>query len=73
MPPEDNAVGAEPLTTEQLGLLKRWIEQGAHESQASTSESIDWQRVTGTALGLFLELRPLVLQRLKQGPAAAQG
>ncbi|MFP6762110.1 MAG: c-type cytochrome domain-containing protein, partial [Planctomycetaceae bacterium] len=29
MPPPDNEVGAETLTTQELGLLKLWIDQGA--------------------------------------------
>lgn len=44
MPPEDNSVGAHPLTPDELGLLKLWIEQGA-EGQSSASESIDWQPI----------------------------
>lgn len=45
MPPEDNEVGAQPLTPQELGLLKLWIEQGAQDSGTSTSESIDWQPI----------------------------
>lgn len=45
MPPEDNDSGAEPLTAEQLGLLKLWIEQGAPGSEMSETPSIDWQRL----------------------------
>ena len=29
MPPEDNEVGAAPLSPEELALLQRWIDQGA--------------------------------------------
>ena len=29
MPPPDNDVAADPLTSEQLGLIKLWIDQGA--------------------------------------------
>ena len=42
MPPPDNIVGAKPLTPEQLGLLKLWIDQGASGS-VSTSRDIQWQ------------------------------
>ncbi|MEM1069192.1 MAG: c-type cytochrome domain-containing protein, partial [Planctomycetota bacterium] len=45
MPPEDNSVGAEPLTPEELGLLKLWIEQGAKGSDVTTSEMIQWQPI----------------------------
>ena len=44
MPPEDNAVGAKPLTPLELGLIKRWIEQGAKGSEMLT-ESIQWQEI----------------------------
>ena len=44
MPPEDNAVGAKPLTPDELGLLKLWIEQGAKGSDAM-GESIQWQEI----------------------------
>ena len=29
MPPPDNDVKAKPLTPEELGLIKLWIDQGA--------------------------------------------
>ncbi len=45
MPPEDNAVGAEPLTAEQLGLLKLWIEQGAEGTEATSNKPIQWQPI----------------------------
>ncbi|QEG38684.1 WD40 repeat domain-containing protein [Roseimaritima ulvae] len=45
MPPEDNSVGAEPLTAEQLGLLKLWIEQGAEGTDAAQSKPIKWQPI----------------------------
>jgi WD40 repeat protein len=45
MPPEDNSVGAKPLTPAQLGLLKLWIDQGASSSQEMGSQSIDWQPI----------------------------
>ena len=45
MPPEDNGVGAKPLTPEQLGLIQLWIQQGAKKGKASTAESIQWQPI----------------------------
>lgn len=45
MPPEDNEVGAKPLTPDELGLLSLWIQQGAAASSDSMSESIDWQPI----------------------------
>lgn len=37
MPPEDNDVEAPPLTPEELGLIKLWIEQGAKASALSAT------------------------------------
>ncbi|QDV22020.1 WD40 domain-containing protein [Aureliella helgolandensis] len=45
MPPEDNTVGAKPLTAEQLQLLQAWIAQGALDSTSSTSTSTSWTRM----------------------------
>lgn len=47
MPPEDNGVGAEPLSPEELGLLKRWIEEGATGRDAD-AQGIDWQTLPQT-------------------------
>ncbi|MDA9778268.1 hypothetical protein N9D38_07480 [Rubripirellula sp.] len=44
MPPEDNAVGAKSLTPQELGLIKRWIEQGAKGSEM-LAEKIEWQEI----------------------------
>jgi WD40 repeat protein len=43
MPPEDNDVGAVPLTPDELGLLKKWIEQGAVGSDSQTAMPIEFQ------------------------------
>jgi WD40 repeat protein len=43
MPPADNDVAAVPLTPAELGLLQRWIEQGAKDSQAASRPPIHWQ------------------------------
>jgi WD40 repeat protein len=48
MPPPDNDVGAVALTPAELGLLQRWIEQGAKDSQAPSRPSINWQTVPDT-------------------------
>lgn len=47
MPPEDNGVGAEPLSPAELGLLKRWIEEGATGRDAD-AQGIDWQALPQT-------------------------
>ena len=36
MPPPDNEVAASPLTSQELGLIKLWIDQGAKGSAAET-------------------------------------
>lgn len=43
MPPEDNAVGAVPLSPEQVALLERWIAEGAQPGRGSPEASIAWQ------------------------------
>ena len=42
MPPRDNKVKAKNLTSVQLGLLKRWIDQGAQGSSSGTAE-LKWK------------------------------
>ncbi|MDB6040783.1 MAG: Planctomycete cytochrome [Verrucomicrobiales bacterium] len=42
MPPPDNKVAANPLTPEELGLLRLWIEQGA-KGEVRGLGPIDWQ------------------------------
>ena len=46
MPPEDNGVGAKPLSPEELGLLKLWIDQGAVGGEVQTTEPIEWQPIS---------------------------
>lgn len=49
MPPEENEVGAEPLTEAEILLLRRWIDAGAapslREEQGRAEEAIAWQAV----------------------------
>ena len=42
MPPKDNKVKAKNLTPDQLGILKRWIDEGAKEGRAFVRE-LKWQ------------------------------
>ncbi len=44
MPPENNTVGAVDFNPEELGLIKRWIEQGAKGEEASGPKAIVWQQ-----------------------------
>lgn len=43
MPPADNKVGAVDLTSDQLGLIKLWIDQGATGEVAAQRPPIKWQ------------------------------
>jgi len=43
MPPPDNNVGAKSLTPEQLGLLKRWIDEGAQGEVKNRAGAVNWQ------------------------------
>ena len=43
MPPRDNKVGATPLTPDQLGLLRLWIDQGAKGKVESRPGPVAWQ------------------------------
>ncbi|WP_425617868.1 c-type cytochrome domain-containing protein [Anatilimnocola sp. NA78] len=43
MPPPDNDVKAKPLTSQELGLIKLWIDQGAKGEVKSASANITWQ------------------------------
>ncbi len=43
MPPPDNDVKGKPLTPQELGLLKLWIDQGAKGEVKAASSEIAWQ------------------------------
>jgi WD40 repeat protein len=43
MPPTKNDVGAKPLSSEDLGLIKLWIDQGAKGEVRGTATAITWQ------------------------------
>jgi WD40 repeat protein len=43
MPPADNKVGAKPLSPQQLGLLERWISEGATVGPAVVRQPIAWR------------------------------
>jgi WD40 repeat protein len=44
MPPRDNKVKAKNLSPEQIGLLKRWIDQGA-KAGSSVARDLKWQQL----------------------------
>jgi WD40 repeat protein len=43
MPPKDNKVNAQSFTSEELGLLKLWIDQGAEGMVTGGSGPLNWQ------------------------------
>lgn len=43
MPPEDNDVGAKPLTADELGLIKLWINEGAKGEVTGLGGPVNWQ------------------------------
>jgi WD40 repeat protein len=43
MPPLDNKVNATPLSPEELGILKLWIDQGATGSVSAATSDVSWQ------------------------------
>ena len=45
MPPQDNAVGAQALTADEVALLESWIATGALDSLATTNATLDWQPI----------------------------
>jgi len=45
MPPADNKVGASSLSPEQLGLLERWIAEGAVAGPAMERKAIAWRPI----------------------------
>jgi WD40 repeat protein len=53
MPPIDNDRGAKPLTSDELGLIKKWIDQGAVGTVAGTPKPLAWQPIPA-------EFRPIL-------------
>jgi len=45
MPPEDNSAGANPLTSQELGLISLWIRQGAKVGDPKPTDAPSWQRI----------------------------
>lgn len=43
MPPPDNKVNAKPLTPQELGIIKLWIDQGATGTVSSSGADVKWQ------------------------------
>jgi WD40 repeat protein len=54
MPPDDNKSNAVPLTSEELGLLKLWIDQGAKGEAAAFVEAPEiWYPVKGAKQPIY--------------------
>jgi hypothetical protein len=43
MPPPDNDVKAKPLSSQELGLIKKWIDEGAKGDVKAANANIVWQ------------------------------
>ena len=58
MPPEDNSVGAKPLTPDELKRLKQWIEQGAIIDER-VDATLEWQPIPESIRSTFaLQVSP---------------
>ena len=53
MPPPDNKVGAKALSPEQLGLLKRWIDEGATAGPTVERKPIAWRPIPAGTGGVL--------------------
>ena len=53
MPPPNNKVAAPDLTSQQLGLLQLWIDQGATGEVKGTSGPLTWQAMPGTLESIY--------------------
>ena len=45
MPPVDNDRGATSLTPQELGVIKRWIDEGAEGNVTDSSRQFNWQQI----------------------------
>ena len=53
MPPPENKVGAKAMTPEQLGLLERWINEGAVAGPAMQKKPITWRPIPAGTGGIL--------------------
>jgi WD40 repeat protein len=53
MPPLPNKVSASAFTPQELGLLKKWIEEGATAGAGSGMHSVPWQSVPSNMHSIF--------------------
>ncbi len=52
MPPSENKVGAKNFTSEQLGLLKLWIDQGATGMVSAARPPLQWRPLPATLVAI---------------------
>ena len=53
MPPLPNKVSASAFTPQELGLLKKWIEEGATAGAASGQHAVPWQSVPASMHAIY--------------------
>lgn len=53
MPPPENDADAEPLTPEELGLLRQWILEGAKMGKGMDEEVINWRPLPATMKSIY--------------------
>ncbi|HEY0981670.1 c-type cytochrome domain-containing protein [Schlesneria sp.] len=53
MPPLPNKVSASSLTPQELGILKKWIEEGASAGDSAGSVTVPWQSVPANMNSIY--------------------
>jgi WD40 repeat protein len=53
MPPLPNKVSATAFTPQELGLLKKWIEEGATQGMGSGQQSVPWQTIPANMHSIY--------------------
>ena len=53
MPPLPNKVSAGAITPQELGLLKKWIEEGATQGMTTGQHSVPWQTIPGNLHSIY--------------------
>lgn len=53
MPPLPNKASATAVTPQELGLIKKWIEEGAPAGSASEQQSVSWQAIPSNMHSIY--------------------
>ncbi len=53
MPPLPNKASATAFTPQELGLLKKWIEEGANQGTGSGQHAVPWQSIPSNARSIY--------------------